>query len=374
MKKMLIVLTSLTLLSPLAVAENWWEQAKLKGDLRYRHEVLKEGEQDARHRHRLRARFGIEGKVSSTTTIGIQLATGSSDPISTNQTLTGGFSSKSIILDLAYFDFKPAGLPGLKITAGKIHNPFLKPGKSELLWDSDLNPEGGAAIFERNLDNVSITLIGSGLWIEERSKSDDSWLGAGQGVFRYNINEKKSNVAIGAGFFNYVNGKGLTPFYDGEPMGNSVTPVIVSINEDTDDTTYAEVYTNDYEIVELFAEATHHFKKIPVTIMFDYVKNTATDSLNTGWLAGLHIGKTKKPWSWTVRYIYRKVESDAVVGTFTDSDFRGGGTGAKGHEIGGSLILAENTSFDISYFINKIGLDKEEEDFKRLQVDLQLKF
>jgi len=36
--------------------------------------------------------------------------------------------------------------------------------------------------------------------------------------------------------------------------------------------------------------------------------------------------------------------------------------------------MADNTTFNVTYFINKIGLDKAEEDFNRLQVDMQLKF
>jgi hypothetical protein len=69
------------------------------------------------------------------------------------------------------------------------------------------------------------------------------------------------------------------------------------------------------------------------------------------------------------------VEKDAVVGIFTDSDFRGGGTDARGHEIGGAVQLADNTAFKATYFINQIGLQKEDQDdFRRFQVDLQLKF
>lgn len=63
------------------------------------------------------------------------------------------------------------------------------------------------------------------------------------------------------------------------------------------------------------------------------------------------------------------------MGIFTDSDFRGGGTDAKGHEIGGAYQLVKNAAFKATYFVNEIGLDKLETDnFNRLQLDLQLKF
>ena len=135
------------------------------------------------------------------------------------------------------------------------------------------------------------------------------------------------------------------------------------------------LYIDDYELLELSVEGNHKFHNIPVNAMFDYVTNTAVDSFDTGWLAGIHINKIKDPGSWAVRYIYRNLEKDAVVGIFTDSDFRGGGTDAKGHEIGGSYMIAKNSAINITYFINQIGLELDDPiDFRRLQADLQLKF
>lgn len=360
MRKQFIVTILLVLLSTTAMAGNWWETIKFIGDLRYRHEMLKVGEQDARNRQRVRARLGIQGTVSDMTTVHIQLATGSTDPVSTNQTLGDGFSTKSIMLDKAYLEMKPGFAPGLDVKAGKFSTPFFKPGESELLWDSDLNPEGGVASWSGGSKNLKVKLIGSGFWIEERSTAKDSWLAAGQAVLEYETPDGKGSFAVGSGFFDYVNTVGFAPFYNGEPMGNTVDTL--------------GHYLADYQLLELFAEASHHINEVLVVVMADYVNNTAADTLNQGWLVGIRIGKTKKPGSWDFRYIYREVRKDAVIGTFTDSDFRGGGTNAKGHEIGGGLQLANNTTFNVSYFINKIGLEGPETDFKRLQVDLQLKF
>ncbi|MEA3296322.1 MAG: putative porin, partial [candidate division Zixibacteria bacterium] len=351
------------------LASNWWESIKVKGDLRYRHEMIKKQDKDVRHRHRVRARIGIFGEISSYTKVGIQLATGSDDPVSTNQTLDGAFSTKNIGIDLAFFTTGFKGVEGLTVIGGKMKNPLFKPGKSELIWDGDLNPEGGAATFQKAIDNFVLTLTGAGFWIDERSSSDDSYIAAGQAIGRLYFNEKISNFTFGGSIFNYVNTKGYQPFFDHEdPMGNST--VLFVENNDT-----VSHYANDYELIELFGEATHKFKNIPVTVIGDFVTNNAADSLNTGWLVGLRVGKAKKTGSWEFRYIYRNVEADAVLGMFTDSDFRGGGTDARGHEIGGAVQLAANTAFKATYFSNEIGLQEAEtEDFNRLQVDLQLKF
>jgi len=374
LKNKLMTVYTLTLISVIGISSvaegaNWWESLKLKGDLRYRHEMIDKQDKDARHRHRLRARIGIYGEISKYTKIGVQLATGSDDPVSTNQTLDDAFSTKRIGLDMAYFQTTHDALPGLTITGGKFKNPFFKPGKSELIWDSDWNPEGGVVTLKKAADNFSLTLIGAGLWIDERSSDDDSYLAAGQGVARFHLNEKKTSFAVGGGFFNYVNAQGFEPFFDHEDaMGNSVVPAEV----DGDTVLH---YANDYEIFEFFGEVTHNFENTPVTVMGDFVTNTAADSLATGWLLGLRVGKAKKPGSLEFRYIYRKVEKDAVLGMFADSDFRGGGTDAKGHEIGGALQLAKNTAFKLTYFINEIGLEEDKtDDFGRLQADIQLKF
>lgn len=365
MKKVL-TLMFLSMLShrPL-LASNWWENTRIKGDLRYRHEIIDEQpenvDNDARNRQRIRARIGIEGRVNDDAKVGIQLATGSDDPVSTNQTLDHGFSTKNLMLDLAYLSITPANIDGLRITGGKFSNPFFKPGKSELLWDSDLNPEGGVVNYTRDFEQMTATLIGAGLWIEERSSDVNSWMGAVQGLLELHLDEKKTDLAVGGALFSYSNSRGFEPFFDGQPMGNTV---------DSDGN-----YANDYELIEAYAEAAREIENIPVTIMGDFVTNSAADSLGTGWLVGLRIGEAKKPGTWHLRYNYREVEKDAVVGTFTDSDFRGGGTDARGHEMGGTYEVAENLAFSITYFINTIGLEEAlKTDFRRLQVDLQAKF
>ena len=351
-----------------AAAASWWETLTLKGDLRYRHEMIDMEGKDTRHRHRIRTRLGIFGEVSPYTKVGIQLATGSGDPVSTNQTLGDAFAAKNINLDLAYFEITHERLPGITLIGGKFPNPFFTPGHSELLWDSDWNPEGGAFDFQQHLkDNITLNVTGAGLWIYERS-GDDSYLVAGQGVGNLKFDEEKSTLAMGAGFYNYVNTKGFEVFYDPEdPKGNSIN--------NPSSVTESVRYASDFEILELFGEVTHKFGEFPAGITGHVVTNTGADSLNTGWSVGLRVGKAKESGSWEGRYIYREVQKDAVVGIFTDSDFRGGGTDASGHEIGGAVQLAKNTAFNVTYFFNFIGLQEEDEqEFKRLQLDLQLKF
>ena len=50
----------------------------------------------------------------------------------------------------------------------------------------------------------------------------------------------------------------------------------------------------------------------------------------------------QKGGDWNTSLGYRKVESDAVVDGFCDSDFGGGGTNLKGLTVGTNLALSSN--------------------------------
>ena len=99
------------------------------GDLRFRYESFY-GQQNAlarsdnptvlgnpltsRQRFRLRARFGVRGKIGDEFDWGLRLATGNfADVISTNQTLTDFFTRKPVGLDQAYVTYKPEVAPRL---------------------------------------------------------------------------------------------------------------------------------------------------------------------------------------------------------------------------------------------------------------------
>ena len=81
---------------------DWTENISLKGDLRLRHEIIDQDYKDTRNRTRLRARLSLKGQVNDEVNVHLRLASGSDDPVSTNQSLDDGFSSKDINLNLAY--------------------------------------------------------------------------------------------------------------------------------------------------------------------------------------------------------------------------------------------------------------------------------
>ena len=125
------------------------------GDLRFRYESFY-GQQNAvastdnpaafgnpltpRHRLRLRARFGVRGRVGDEFEWGLRLATGSfADVNSTNQTLTDFNSRKPFTLDQAFITYRPKAVPGLAVQGGKFDASW---SRTEMTWDNDISAEG----------------------------------------------------------------------------------------------------------------------------------------------------------------------------------------------------------------------------------------
>ena len=124
---------------------------RFSGDIRIRGENFTQETQPDRNRARIRARFGIEGKLGESFLGGIALATGTmGDPTTTNETLTNNFDRKTIGLDRAYVTYNPTQFKALQLTAGKFVYPWIRTG---VTFDPDLNPEGFSEKLSFDLHN-----------------------------------------------------------------------------------------------------------------------------------------------------------------------------------------------------------------------------
>jgi hypothetical protein len=349
-------------------SKSWTDFLKWYGDFRYRLEVIDKEGSDTRHRHRIRARIGMKAKLHDSLTADFRLATGSEDPVSTNQTLGAGYATKQINLDLAYLDWHPTQLEdAAHFILGKQKNPFVKPGKTELIWDGDLSPGGGAARFSKGGDWGEFFGAISGFWVEERKSDSDTIMAGFQGGVKIKVPDTKFYFLPGVSYYHYTNLKDFPLIFDAEDsFGNSTY-------EDEDGVVR---YLYDYRLFEFFGEVGMGLGSFPAKFVFDYVKNVASDvEEGTGWLVGFQFGKTKKPGSWKAKYDYRDVERDAVFGLASDSDFGGGGTNSKGHEFGFGYQISKHAAAGVSYFNNKLkpGTDDELQ-YHRFMLDLKLKF
>lgn len=349
---------------------SWIENIAFYGDFRYRYEYIDwdtdAGENSNRDRNRIRARVGMKAKINDEFAFDVRLATGSSDPVSTNQTLGAEdekeFGSREIWLDRAYVTYTPKAMDGVTVLAGKFGTPFYRPGSNQLIWDDDLNPEGVALQYTTNL-TANIDAFGNfGYMVVEENKNGDFGLELFglQGGLKHAFDD--SILTWGVGYFDYANTKGHAALGNGFE-GNSNA---------------GGEYLYNYEMLELFGDYTTKIGDLPVGFYGDYVVNTASGvQEDTGWLAGTMLGKAKAVGSSQVGYEYRDLDRDCVPGTFNDSDFVDGGTSGKGHKFSYKYQLAKNTQIGATYFCAEAGLgadDQKDDPYRRLQLDFMVKF
>ncbi len=363
----------------------WAEKVKISGDFRYRHEHIDSekvvgsmvGWKNGRDRDRIRARLMLEAIINDDWGLGFRLAGGErevlvdsalnadsfGDPISSNQTLKQYFSSKDVWIDLAYFDWHPQDMKGLNVYGGKIKNPFYAVGNNQLIWDSDLNPEGIAVKYALKMNKKdTVHFNGGGFWVDESSGGADASLWGVQSYIKHTIGNP-DYILGGLSYWDYGNIKGQVDKY-GILAGN------------TADTT-GTMWASDYDILEIFVEYGTELFGLPATLFGSWVKNlVAVSNQDTGWIAGATFNKAKNPGSWQVGYNYRELEADAVFGAFTDSDFIGGGTNGRGHTMNFVYQVAKNVQAALTYFHNENdrGSMSRDLDYRRLQADLILKF
>jgi hypothetical protein len=330
---------------------DWTHNLKVKGDFRYRHEAFDVDNNRDRHRQRMRARAQIQAKVTEQVSAGFGLATGGSDPISTNQSFDDASSSKGVVIDLAYINWK-APVEGLNVQAGKFRNPFHRAGGNGLIWDGDLNPEGVGLKYDQG--KFFVNAIAS--WVDESSSDDDSFLIGGQFGLGQSIGED-GNLLAGVSYFNYVDAVGEPAFFDGSSQGNR-------LNANGE-------YISGFELLEGFVEYRIEIEGIKLTVFGDYVQNLDANRYDTGYALGTKI----KSNTWQVGYTYQDLEADAVLGTYSDSDFIGGGTDGRGHRLQASYSLSKNIGLTGTLFLNERNIDfGSEEDYKRLMLDISFKY
>jgi hypothetical protein len=338
---------------------SWAESVRWQGDFRYRYEEIEQDGKDDRDRNRIRARAALIAKPSDTTEVGLGLATGGDDPVSTNQTLGGGGSTKDIKLDLGYF--KWTGLKNTYLMAGKFKNPYYKVQKSSLIWDGDFRPEGIAAGWQGDMFFATAEYS----FIESDSKNDDDGIWGAQVGARFSLFDNLQ-LTTAAKYLD-IPTKGREAILDPDDpdfFGNS------SVIENG-----KEVYQYDYKLYNLSLEVAFNLFDMPFSVYGDYVENDDADDLETGYVAGIKLGKAKNKGSWQLQYQYQDLEADATLGLVTDSDFMGGGTDGEGHKFSGKYAIYNKWTIGATYFDGNRGVDLgSDADYQRLMLDTAFKY
>lgn len=379
----------------------WMNRISWEGDLRLRYEkdgfptgnappfVFKsnvgrnaniDNTSEDRDRFRVRARLGANIKVNDWLTGGIGFTTGKiDDPVSPNQTLNSKDSKFSFALDRAYLKAQPYNW--VAINGGRFANPFFS---TDLVWDPDLAFDGVAASFNPKL-NDRFGLFGTigafpleDVQTSDTNKAKSKWLyGAQAGVEWKSAND--SSIKFGAALYDYSNVEGTanTPLnpsqYNGTVLsfrqkGNNTFDIlkngVASCGLGTDNSGCG--LASEFRELNLTGQidlAT--FNPVHVILSGDYVRNFGFDQKkilartgnlykeeNEGYQLKLTVGTPKvvNRYDWQVFAAYKRLEADAVLDAFTDSDFHLGGTDAKGWIAGASYGLDKNTWVTARWF------------------------
>jgi hypothetical protein len=348
----------------------WLAKVTPFGDVRVRNEsFFRDGDPD-RVRQRFRLRFGLNVKPTSETLLGFRLATGSSgDPISNNQTFTDTFTFKSVNVSNAYLKLQPAATlgwakPYLTLMGGKFDLPTWHP--TAVHYDRDLTPEGFFEAIQPVQSTeglVRLVSLNLGQWIfNESSKRGDSAIFAFQGQTTV---APTSDVVIqlAAGDFKYQKASTIAAARNKNPDlsitnfvelsdgtrdgGRKVDPSTAGPGKDGKDAAGKPItitrFLSDFNVVDVGADATVKTwsARWPIRPFAEYVVNTdAEGSDDTGYEFGLSIGPAKEPNDLQFSYWYERLETDAVMSAFTESDFgHDGGTNTKAHVLQLSYML-----------------------------------
>jgi Putative porin len=164
-----------------AALENILGRFRLNGDVRVRGEDFFQDGVATRNRARIRVRLGLDGKLGEDFVGGVALATGTlGDPTTTNETLTNFFDRKTIALDRGYITYNPTAMNWLSLTGGKFAYPWYR---TALTLDPDINPEGFDEKLSFDWQKASVknfTVQAFQLLTNENSKGDDSFAVGGQ--------------------------------------------------------------------------------------------------------------------------------------------------------------------------------------------------
>ena len=382
------------------ILPGWLERISLDGDIRLRYEldsypynypldnappyVFKGGvlrnvnsvdnTTDNRSRFRIRARLGANAKVNEWLAAGIRMTTGSaSDPVSANQTLNSKDSKFSFTLDRAFLKAQASSTTAF--TGGRFANPWFS---TDLVWDPDFAFDGLAAHFNSGLSDRWSTFGTLGIFaLEEVQSSDtnrakDKWMWGMQAGVEWE-SAAQSSVRVGAALYDFKNVEGRTnTLIPGDTTYDGTVPAFRQKGNNTFDiykggVTSCGTGTNNsgcglaskFREINLTAQVDWAiFAPVHVILSGDYVKNIGFDAneifLRTGnsyeeetkgHQLKLTVGMTDtaKKGDWQVFAGQKRLEADAVLDAYTDSDFHLGGTDTKGWFIGTHYGLGKNT-------------------------------
>jgi hypothetical protein len=227
------------------------------------------------------------------------------------------YDSRDARLDLAFLSVKPARF--LRLEGGRFFMPI---GFTEMIWDRDLRPQGGAVTLETRdrgrLQRLGLTLLGAqGSHVFD---DDDTRLlvASAQGVLG---TSERTRLELMAAFMKW----------------DDVNTLETRLRRQN--TRVAGAIVREYEVVDLVARF-HLDGGVKGELVADYSVNTKADDQKNGlWLAAV-VGSTRLNRA-RGEYVFAKVDKDATVAAYGTDDFFWV-TGWEGHRLDLGVRLIEH--------------------------------
>lgn len=314
---------------------SWLENFTLFGDLRLRYHYSRDssGKRDD-SKGRFRLRVGVKKTwMEKQMETGFRLASGSSDdPASTNQTFDDSFSEKKVWIDLAYAKHSPKAIKGFTIIGGKMKNPFVH---TNMIWDSDVNPEGVWAIYAYPGCGSFEPFVGMGVFgVENTSSERDARLHAYQVGFNWKV-VKDVKWTSALSYYDYDNYERHAK----ATSGNTGTTTLLTAEE--------------FETINLTNKVSWKAFGFPMSAYVDLAHNCANElgGQSDAFAVGYKIGKNKKKGDWSAKYKYALIQANSTPGRFNDSDF--GHSNRKGHQLGFAYNITDYLSAGLNLFCTR---------------------
>ena len=327
-------------------AESWATKVKVKGDIRLRYQYQDTDDGNARSRGRYRARIGIIGKPVDNFEAGIGIASGGTDPRSTNETFDDTFETKDARMDYAYLQYKTGGLDTI---GGKFKRQRYLYQTTDLMWDGDVNPEGFATKYTlKNAYGEAYAAAGVLVLDDNGGSSDDPFMYYGQIAQKF----KSGNIYGQIAGMYYA----LSDYHFGASDNNREHSAVTN----TDDN------FGGFGVSAELGTKTDFGK---ISFITDYIKNLST---NTEEDTAYAVGLEWKYGKWKAKYVYADLAHNSVPDFLPDSDRFRGDTGIKGHEFAAGYKLNKRVSLGLDFYATQDDVTKANQEI--LQLDIKMGF
>lgn len=351
------------------------EKLGLYGDFRGRleNDFNRDAITDTRTRGRIRFRLGLDFPINDDLTVGSRFATGAlNDPQSPHATFTGAFDKQNFSLDRAFVKWNPNFFNEMTLWLGKFGHPFISPTVyNELVWDADVQPEGGAVGLEIKDKGFlkSLRLVNGAYILLEQDPGNEAWMDAVQTSAAFKISDTLT-LTTATGFYYYGNvnagAPGANSIVRNDNGGNTAT--------DSDGDGIADTFSANFRILDSFINLVYTGFPMPLALQGQYFHNFGSNAIrDDGYAFGVAYGQLKEQWDWRAYYQYQLVQQDAVFSPFTQDDFLRQ-TNFKGHAGGVAVAVYKNVDLHAWTLIDQLDSAGGGKQQARTRLDLNVKF